>query len=102
MERGRPRPKFTPVITFCPEGSRSRMTRPSQPSVAIFSGSQVCQMSMLRKWERVGFGYPMPLTMATLPSSHRALIGAMLGLRPSCPSSGITWSVGMPTLGRKS
>ena len=54
MARGRPRPKFTPVSTFSPWGSRSRMTLPSQPSVPILSGSQVCQMSMERKWERLG------------------------------------------------
>ena len=52
---GRPRPKFTPVRTFSFFGSRSRIARPTQPSVPILSGSQVCQMSMPRKWERLEF-----------------------------------------------
>ena len=34
----------------------SRMARPIQPSVPTLSGSQVCQMSMERKWERLGLG----------------------------------------------
>ena len=54
--RGRPRPKLTPVSTFSESGSISLMARPSQPSVPTLSGSQVCQMSMDRKWDRLGLG----------------------------------------------
>ena len=49
------------------------MTRPSQPSVPTLSGSQVCQMSMDRKWERDEFSYPMPWIIAIWPWSHRFL-----------------------------
>ena len=56
IERGSPRPKFTPVSTFSLSGSSSLITRPSQPSVPISSGNAVCQMSIDRKWERFGSG----------------------------------------------
>ena len=49
--RGSPRPKLTAVRTFSAFGSRSRTALPSQPSVAIFSGSAVYQMSIERKCE---------------------------------------------------
>ena len=48
-------PKLTPVTTFSLFGSMSRMALASQPSVPSFSGSQVCQMSIDLKCERVGF-----------------------------------------------
>mgnify|MGYP003726358581 CR=1 FL=1 len=50
-----PWPKLMAVNTFSLLGSRSRIARLSQPSSAIFSGSHVCQISMERKWERLGF-----------------------------------------------
>ena len=53
---GRPRPKFTPVSTFSPLGSMSRMALPSHPSSPIFSLSAVCHTSMERKCDRLGFG----------------------------------------------
>ena len=56
MARGRPRPKLTPVSTFSLSGSSSRSTLPSQPSSTSRSGSQVCQMSMPRKCERLESG----------------------------------------------
>ena len=54
-DRGKPRPKLTQVSGFSPWGSISRMTLAIQPSVAISLGSQVCQMSMPRKCERLEF-----------------------------------------------
>ena len=54
--RGRPRPKFTAVRTFSPSGSRSRTTLPSHPSSPILVGSQVCQMSIDRKCDRLAVG----------------------------------------------
>ena len=50
--RNRLGPKLTVVTMFSFPGSRSLVASPSQPSVPSFSGSQVCQMSMDRKWER--------------------------------------------------
>ena len=41
--------KLTVVTMFSFLGSSSRAVNPSQPSVPILSGSQVCQMSMDRK-----------------------------------------------------
>ena len=55
IARGSPLPMFTPVSGFSPSGSRSRIRRATQPSVEILSGSQVCQMSMPRKCERMEF-----------------------------------------------
>ena len=51
--RGRPRPMLTAVSTFSLFGSMSRMARPSHPSVPTLLGSQVCQMSIALKWERL-------------------------------------------------
>ena len=56
MALGRPLPKLTPVSTFSLFGSRSLITRASHPSVPILSGSQVCQMSVLRKWDLLELG----------------------------------------------
>jgi uncharacterized protein (DUF1501 family) len=47
---------LTAVNTFSWWGSRSRMALPNQPSVITLSGSAVCQISMERKWERIGLG----------------------------------------------
>ena len=58
--RGSPWPKLMAVSTFSLPGSISRATRPAQPSVPTLSGSQVCQMSMLRKCDRGLSAYPMP------------------------------------------
>ena len=60
IARGKPWPKLTPFSTFSPSGSKSRMTLPSQPSIPMESGSQVCQMSMARKCERGEFSNPIP------------------------------------------
>src|SRR5438105_148787 len=62
--RGKPRPKLTAVRTFSALGSISRTALPSQPSVAILSGSHVYQISIERKCEELGFGYPTPAMMA--------------------------------------
>ena len=45
-------PKLTVVTMFSLLGSMSLVASPSQPSVPNVSGSQVCQMSIERKWER--------------------------------------------------
>ena len=44
------------------------MACPSHPSVAMVSGSHVCQMYVLRKCDRLESGYPTPCTTAILPS----------------------------------
>jgi hypothetical protein len=49
-------PKLTAVTMLSLCGSSARAARPSQPSVPVLSGSQVCQMSMERKCERTEFG----------------------------------------------
>ena len=49
-------PKLMPVSSSSPLGSSSRRALPTQPSVTTLSGSQVCQMSMPRKWERLELG----------------------------------------------
>src|SRR5271166_2262397 len=51
-DRGRLGPMLTVVTTFSLLGSNSRATRPSHPSVPTLIGSQVCQMSIARKWDR--------------------------------------------------
>ena len=79
--RGKPWPKLTVFNTFSPAGSRSRVTLATQPSVPTMSGSQVCQMSMARKWDRGEFSNPMPWMMAIFPSSYIFLSGPMLGLK---------------------
>ena len=43
------------------------MTRPNHPSLPTLSGSAVCQMSIDRKCDRLGLGYPIPLMTATFP-----------------------------------
>ncbi len=52
--RGKPWPKLTAVSTLSLLGSSARVTLPAHPSVPTLSGSQVCQMSMERKWDRGG------------------------------------------------
>ena len=100
--RGRPRPKFMPVSTFSAPGSISRITLPSQPSWPTSSGRAVCQMSIERKCDRFGLGYPIPWITATLPSSQSSLMGSMPGLKPSSSSILSTSFSGMPTAGLKS
>ena len=78
------------------------MTLATQPSVPKVSGSQVCQMSMARKWDLGEFSKPMPWIMATFPSSYIFFKGAILGLKASSSSMGSTLSWGIPTLGRLS
>ena len=63
-----------PSAHFSLFGSRSRTALPSHPSVATLSGSHVCQMSIERKCDRFGFGYPTPATIAMSPASHIGLI----------------------------
>ena len=58
--RGNPLPKLTAVSGLSPDGSISRVTRANHPSVAIFVGLQVCQISIARKCERLEFSYPIP------------------------------------------
>ena len=99
---GRPRPKLTAVRTFSPVGSSSRVALPSQPSVPTSTGSHVCQMSIALKWDRLEFGYPIPCTTATVPSSNMSLSAAEDGCQPSSSSIGSTLSAGMPTTGRES
>ena len=87
---------------FSPRGSSSRMTWASQPSVATFSGSQVCQMSRARKWERLEFSYPIPCTMATCPSRYSSRRGPAAGWKARVSEMGSTWSWGIPMVGRVS
>ena len=68
---------LTTWTTFSLFGSNSRATRPSQPSVPTFSGSQVCQMSIARKCERGESLKPTPCRTASLFSSQNFFIGAM-------------------------
>ena len=102
IARGMPRPKLTPVRTFSLFGSRSRIALPSQPSVPTSSASAVCQMSIDRKWDRFGFGYPIPWMIATFPSSHSRLIGSRPGRKPTLSSSLSTDSGSIAISGRKS
>ena len=60
IARGSPVPKFTPVTTLSCLGSSSRMALPTQPSVDIFTGSHVCQMSIPLKCDLLESGYPIP------------------------------------------
>ena len=69
IARGKPWPNDTPVTTFCLPGSISRIALPSHPSPENFVGSAVCQMSIERKCDRSGSGYPIPCTTATFPLS---------------------------------
>ena len=80
---GRPRPMLTAVSGFSEFGSNSRVTCASQPSVAISFGSQVCQMSIARKWERSEFSQPTPCTTATLPASYSSLNAFAAGCHAS-------------------
>src|SRR6266480_3898564 len=76
-DRGRLGPKLTVVTTFSFLGSNSRATRPSQPSVPTLTGSQVCQMSIARKWDRGDSFQPTPCRMASFLSSQNCFNGAM-------------------------
>ena len=76
-DRGRLGPKLTVVTTFSLFGSNSRATRPSHPSVPTLTGSQVCQMSMARKWDRGDSFQPTPCRMASFLSSQNCFNGAM-------------------------
>ena len=102
IARGSPWPKLTPVQTLCLPGSSSRMTRPSQPSGIGAVGSAVCQMSIDRKCDLSGFGYPTPAMIAKLPWSYISLNVVRAGWNPYWSSTCSRSSSGMPTVFRKS
>ena len=102
IARGKPWPKLTPVQTFCLPGSSSLMTRPSQPSGIGAVGSAVCQMSIDRKCDRSGFGYPTPAMIARFPWSYISLNVVRAGWKPYWLSMCSRSSSGMPTVFRKS
>ena len=83
---------MTPVREFSLSGSISPMACPSHPSVAMVSGSHVCQMYVLRKCDRLESGYPTPCTTAILPASYISLSGTACGLNARVSSIGSTSS----------
>ncbi len=100
--RNRLGPKLTVVTTFSLLGSISLVALPSQPSVPSLSGSQVCQISIERKWDRGAFAYPTPWMMAILPCSYIFLIGPISGWNPILSLIFNIRSSATPTAGRLS
>ena len=64
--------------------SRPRPTQPS-PVWSCSSSRADCQIAMLRKCERFGFGYPTPGTIASRPDSSSLPASPIAGCRPTSP-----------------
>ncbi len=77
-----------------------RRRGPASPRGARGRGVPVCQISIERKCDRFGFGYPTPWTTARSPESQSACRSFMAGCSPTRSSSLRTLSGSIRSVGR--
>src|SRR5262245_25429381 len=73
---------------------------PTHPSVRVSAVLAVCQMSIDRKCDWLGFGYPTPWTTHRALSSSRPARPSSDGWRPIESLTFLTWSAGTLIAGR--